>query len=208
MTNNKIRPFCCEMSDATEEQIRELHSKCIEAGANDLESDDSWGDGRTDYPFMGVDDENDTLATTHKDLGESFNNNIITLDQVDDHLGLTLEADKPSINDSPIKWTIAMKKAGKPLTIGMLALCEDGDVVKVDYEGEYNFMVTYLETKVEDLWGKNTLLPFPDEETPEQKEQRKEFTNAFSNRLHLSTDLHEELNPDDFYEAVKHLFKY
>lgn len=74
------------MSDATEEQIRELHAMCIEDGAEKLEGVRKWIKHQSIYPFMGIDLDGDIVAWCEDAVLSQFNNNQIKLGDVEAHL--------------------------------------------------------------------------------------------------------------------------
>lgn len=200
---NKIKPFCVDMSEATEEEIRWLHAKCLESGAIDCNTVEEFLDEKVSYPFKGIDYAGETLSHSEDYLEEWFNNNVITLDRVDSHLGLTptSEVTQPSVSDSPIKWTIAMQKEGKPLEVGMMALNEGGVEVTINCIGDTSYFLTN-DMGMEYCLYKDSVSPFPDEETPEQIKQRADALTI------IDRYIDENFKKEDMYEDIKHLFKY
>ena len=200
-----FRPFCVGMDNATKDDIRKLHQMCLDAGQKEQESCDYWIANRYNYHFMGVDH---CMHITSYYYSSNFEGNILTLNQVSEHLASTTP-DNDSVTSKPVKWTKAMQEEGTPLTVGMLALDDIGEIVEVNYEGANNFTVTYIETKSEDLWGKSVLSPFPDEETHEQVNQRKEFLSTFQGFLNDDPYVYEgDGVAEDMYDKLKHMFKY
>lgn len=92
MTNSKtVTPFCCDMSDASEQEIRDLHKMCLDAGANIYDEEEGWVNCVGVYNYMGVDEGSDVTSLGY--LDSIFNNNLITLSQVPEHLGLASPED-------------------------------------------------------------------------------------------------------------------
>ncbi len=82
---NKIKPFAIDCTDLTEEQVAEIISKSLEAGAE--EYDTLAGYAYDSFPYWGVDDDACTYVNDELDM---FGDDVvlITFDQLDEHLGL------------------------------------------------------------------------------------------------------------------------
>ena len=166
---NKITPFCVDMTNKSDEQIKWLHDKCLEAGAFEDDTAFIFIRDRTLYPFMGVYADQETYSQSNP---SHFNGLLITLDQVESHLGLTPDEVTPIVET--VKWTQEMADNGVKLEVGMIALlgCNlsgIGKDIHVDYIGK--IYVTY--TPLEDIEDEGTcfpeaLSPFPNEPTPEE----------------------------------------
>ena len=80
----KFKPFYIKCEGVSGKQQQEVFDKTIKCGAYEDESADSY---RSTFNYFGV---NDDGCTFYHDLSEVFGNAVeITLDQVDEHLGLT-----------------------------------------------------------------------------------------------------------------------
>ena len=81
----KFKPFYIKCEDVSRAQQQKVFDKAVKCGAYVVESTDSYS---CTFNFFGV---NDDTCTFYHDLSESFGNAVeITLDQVDEHLGLTV----------------------------------------------------------------------------------------------------------------------
>lgn len=194
----KITPFCCDMTGKTEAEIRSLHKMCIDAGGEEYESSDTWVYSLGDYNYMGIDYEDDVISLGYP--SDSFCKNLLTLEDVPAHLGLLKECETAPLSDSPSKWTKAMQKEGIPLSVGMLALLEHSEEKEVLVLGLGNRLVLVEVEGSEGSLPKEFVIPFPEEETVEQKEQRKYFINEAKATMTTS-------DAEELYEDVKHLFK-
>lgn len=90
ISNKTITPFCVDMTDATEDEIRSLHQMMLDAGVEEDESVDEFIHYQKYYPYMGCIE----TGTFHYDVVDiDFDFNLITLDQVPSHLGLDIKGD-------------------------------------------------------------------------------------------------------------------
>lgn len=84
---NKIKPFCVdtEAENLSDEQIKQLHKWCVDAGSDVFEDVYSWVSNKNAYPLMGIDYTNDIISHTK---GGHFNNNILKFQDVPYYLGV------------------------------------------------------------------------------------------------------------------------
>jgi len=89
---NKIKTFCVDTKaeDLTDEQIKQLHQWCVEAGAKEDGGVDMWIEEKDTFPCMGIDRAFDTLAHDERYIYH-FNNNIIKFKDTPSYLGLPEE---------------------------------------------------------------------------------------------------------------------
>ena len=164
MTNTKtIKPFCVNMMGATEQEIRDLHKMCVNAGGevDNVETSSNWFLYAHEYNFMGVTLNNCILATN-----QNLRRKLLTLSEVPQHLGLT-----PTEEPEQLKWTVSAQEQGIELQAGMTAVTICNTPVKVNYIGDN---LVHLSDLL--LWPSEMCLlrsqikPFEDELTPKEKQ--------------------------------------
>lgn len=191
MSNIKpIESFCVDMSEATEDEIRNLHKMCIDAGASDYESAWSWLHGRSSYSYMGIDDDGDMIAL---DVTTDYQDNLISLDKVSAHLGLTTPVrcfttgHKQSHSEDlkPLKWTPECLSQGIPFQVGMQV-----SIDSVNVKGEFNIVTAIGEEFV--------LLKVDDTEKCVRKEEVLPYKEVvLSQREKVMAYLEQEFDEED-----------
>ena len=114
------KPFCVDIKaeGLSEEEIKELHKWCLEAGGIDMESVEDWFGYKYTH-FYGLCGVSETYCATHTDC---FNNNLIKFSEVREFLNLpplqqlTEPEVQPSINLTLTELQKALPK-GVELTV-------------------------------------------------------------------------------------------
>jgi hypothetical protein len=87
-----VRPFCINIEDMSFDQVKEIFSKAIAAGGKYIEGVESM----SVYSYFGIDYELETYFWNKVGCYSSDDINVplITIDQLDEYLGLTTEENK------------------------------------------------------------------------------------------------------------------
>lgn len=88
-----FKPFCINIENMTDEQVREIFDKAVKAGAVINETVGGYNQG---YAYFGVDYDNDTMFYNHVDdyhINGVFAK-LITIEELDEHLGITKQSTK------------------------------------------------------------------------------------------------------------------
>lgn len=149
-----IIPFCVNAKEEnlTEEQIRQLHAWCVEAGAKNEESVNYWLSGMRDYYYIGVDHNDETLSHNCQYINHHFDDNVIKFKDVRKHLGLDSEysISEDDTNPPPTEHTHSTIPAD--VVIDKQTLVEYANILSSDIticqDGNYRVFVEAFEKDV------------------------------------------------------------
>jgi hypothetical protein len=147
---SEIKPFCVATNkeDLTREQIKQLYSWCLEAGAGIWHELEEWLETRDGYPLMGIAEDGETRCHYDKMF---FEDNIIPFSEVRKHLGLdTSNSDTEAISEElPVSVDDCVPESEQPSEPSVQALYDCASLMSSEVISAIKKYSLTLETTVD-----------------------------------------------------------